>query len=103
MSVPTGRFTGTSYTPMSKPTMLRPVQDITQFATGFPEQRPVSPRVQARPPSQIDPAFDAFMRGEDLRGARPTGLLDPVDNLEPVDDSNYRAIQIDMGLPLFDR
>jgi hypothetical protein len=98
MSVPTGRFTGTSYTPMRKPTMLRPVQDVTQFATGFPEQRPASPHVQAMPPSQIDPAFDAFMRGEDLRGARPAGLLEPVDDGNYYgDDSNYVAEEMDAG------
>lgn len=90
--MPQGRFTGISYNRMPKASML-PVQDITALATGMPEQQAVVP-MQALPASPIDPAYDAWMRGEDSRGtyAAP-GLLDV--------DSNFRAEQMDRGLPLF--
>ena len=100
--MPLGRFTGKNYQRMPKPTMMpvqiaggfAPVQDITSLATGMPEQTPVVP-MQALPPSPIDPAYEAWVRGEDSRG---TYTPPAPDLLEPIDDSDVRAIQMDHGI-----
>ena len=46
--------------------------------------------------SKVDPAVAAFMRGEDPRGKRPTGNPQGVNRSE----GNFRAEQMDKGLPL---
>ena len=89
-----GRFTGKNYRRMPKPTMM-PVRNITDMATGDDYVQP-APQMQQMRPSQIDPAYEAFIRGEDLRGTYTPGLL------EPVDDSDVRAWQMDRGMMLTD-
>ena len=90
-----GRYTGNNYRPVRTQTMLRPVVDVTQFATGFPQQQPASGG-QALPPAPVDPAYIEWMRGNDSRGTyEGPGILEE-------DDSNYRAEQMDLGMPLYD-
>jgi len=79
---------------MRKESMLTPVADITELATGMPEPIPYVPP-QVLPPSPVDPAVYEFMKGNDPRGTRESvydgsGLLQE-------DETTGRAIRMDRG------
>ncbi len=85
-----GIYTGMQYTKPALKQTMRPTLDMTQYATGR-EDIEYGPRPQL-PPAPVDPAYEAFMRGEDSRGTYVPEVV-PVE-----DDSLWEAEKLDRGM-----